>query len=210
MIPGSHKLGRLSHARAGDLATVEAARLAAATRLLGEPVTADTSPGDCLFFHRSHDNLVVFVFVIFYLQCIHLCGLAAISCTPAGPTHLLTGGGTWCWPTTRCIHEAGDRVSGSRLTSPHHYCCRWATLPTTTSSCLPPPPWTWWRTRRWSPGAGTSQPLTSASSGTSRTTQQRICDSYFESIEYLNYSLSGNNLHDHESLISNLINNFVF
>ena len=105
---------------------------------------------------------------------------------------------------------AGDRVSGSILTSPHHYCCRWATLPTTTSSCLPPPPWTWWRTGRWSPGAGTSQPLTRASSGTSRTTQQRICDSYFESIEYLNYSLSGNNLHDHDSLISNLINNFVF
>ena len=134
-------------------------------------------------FEALHDNLVIFVFVFFYLQCIHLCALAAISCTPAGPTHLLTGGGTWCWPTTRCIHEAGDRVSGSRLTSPHHYCCRWATLPTTTSSCLPPPPWTWWRTGRWSPGAGTCQPLTRASSGTSRTTQQRICDSYFESIE---------------------------
>ena len=134
-------------------------------------------------FEALHDNLVIFVFVFFYLQCIHLCALAAISCTPAGPTHLLTGGGTWCWPTTRCIHEAGDSVSGSRLTSPHHYCCRWATLPTTTSSCLPPPPWTWWRTGRWSPGAGTCQPLTRASSGTSRTTQQRICDSYFESIE---------------------------
>ena len=47
---------------------MEAARLAAVTRLLGEPVTADTSPGDCLFFHRCHDNLVVFLFVFFNLQ----------------------------------------------------------------------------------------------------------------------------------------------
>ena len=52
IIPRSHHLGRLSHARSGDLASVDPERLEAIIKVLGEPVMVETRPGDVLFFHR--------------------------------------------------------------------------------------------------------------------------------------------------------------
>ena len=53
IIPGSHKLGRLDHNRKGDLASVDMDRLEEIVKVLGEPVMAETQPGDVLFFHSN-------------------------------------------------------------------------------------------------------------------------------------------------------------
>jgi len=53
VIPRSHKLGRLNHSRAGDLASVDGDRLEAITNILGEPIMIQTMPGDVLFFHSN-------------------------------------------------------------------------------------------------------------------------------------------------------------
>eukprot|EP00092_Neocalanus_flemingeri_P059564 GFUD01071221.1.p1 GENE.GFUD01071221.1~~GFUD01071221.1.p1 ORF type:complete len:299 (-),score=117.54 GFUD01071221.1:88-945(-) len=53
IIPGSHKLGRLDHRKKGDLASVDTERLEEIIKVLGEPVMAETEPGDVLFFHSN-------------------------------------------------------------------------------------------------------------------------------------------------------------
>lgn len=53
VIPRSHQMGRLSHQRTGDLASVDPERMEAVIRVLGEPVMVETSPGDVLFFHSN-------------------------------------------------------------------------------------------------------------------------------------------------------------
>jgi len=53
IIPGSHLMGRLDHKKKGDLASVDAERLEEIVKVLGNPVMAETKPGDVLFFHSN-------------------------------------------------------------------------------------------------------------------------------------------------------------